>query len=80
MTYEDAWAEVWENLSKSGKQKFLDLPYFNAEIFKKITGIEVEKENSKSRYEAKVVRRHSLKKKIIEVKGGVCSNCNLEDN
>ena len=47
MSYEDAWAEVWKNLSKSDKQKFLDLPHFNTEIFKEITGIEVEKENFK---------------------------------
>ena len=47
MNYEDAWAEVWENLRKSDKQKYLDLPHFNALIFKEITGIEVGKENTK---------------------------------
>jgi len=46
-SYEDAWEELWENLKQLDKQKFLDLPHFNAEIFTEITGIEVGKENIK---------------------------------
>jgi hypothetical protein len=41
-SYEEAWANVWADLSKSDKQKFLDLPHFNKDIFKEITGIDVE--------------------------------------
>jgi hypothetical protein len=41
-SYEEAWANVWADLSKSDKQKFLGLPHFNKDIFKFITGIDVE--------------------------------------
>ena len=65
MSYEEAWAEVWENLSKSDKQKFLDLPHFSQEIFKKITGIEVEKENSKK--QELIDKAEALKAKANEL-------------
>jgi len=41
-TYEEAWATTWDKLSNSDRQKFLDLPHFDAEIFEAITGIDVE--------------------------------------
>lgn len=39
-SYEDAWTTVWAELGKADKQKFLDLPHFNKDIFKEITGID----------------------------------------
>ena len=40
-TYEEAWAKWWEALSEEDKQTIKDIPNFNPEIFKDITGIEV---------------------------------------
>jgi hypothetical protein len=47
LDYKEAWKIFWEETDEENKQKFLDLPNFSSEIFKSITGIEVEKENSK---------------------------------
>lgn len=40
--YKEAWANWWEDASKKDKQAILDLPHFDAEIFKGITGIDVK--------------------------------------
>jgi len=40
-TYKEAWALCWSEASKKEKQQFLDLPNFDAKIFKEITGIDV---------------------------------------
>ena len=47
LSYEQAWKSWWDDASKSDKKKILDCEYFDAKIFKDITGLEVEKENSK---------------------------------
>ena len=39
--YKEAWANFWKQTPEENKQKFLDLPNFNAQIFKTITGIDV---------------------------------------
>lgn len=36
--------------------------------------------NQTSRYKSKVIRGHLLKKKIIDINGGSCSDCELEYN
>jgi hypothetical protein len=41
-SWTDAWANFWKDTSEDNKQKFLDLPNFDAEVFKEITGIDVE--------------------------------------
>jgi hypothetical protein len=40
--YKEAWAIFWRKTSEENKKKFLNLPNFCAEIFKEITGIDVE--------------------------------------
>lgn len=40
--YEDAWAAWWKSAEQSDKNKILELPHFNKDIFKGITGIDVE--------------------------------------
>jgi hypothetical protein len=37
--YQTAFKKAWEKLSKDEKDKFLNLPYFDADIFEKITGV-----------------------------------------
>ena len=39
--YKKAWANTWSSFSQQDKQKFLDLPNFDAAIFKEITGIDI---------------------------------------
>lgn len=38
-TYEEAWANWWENANAEDRQAILDLPHFDGEIFTGITGI-----------------------------------------
>jgi hypothetical protein len=41
--YKEAWALYWSEASKENKDRFLNLPNFCPEIFKEITGIDVNK-------------------------------------
>ena len=40
-TYKQAWTNLWEKLDKDEKQAIKDLPNFDKEVFKEITGITV---------------------------------------
>ncbi len=40
-TYKQAWADLWKKLNKEDKQAIKDLPNFDKEVFKKITGLSV---------------------------------------
>lgn len=40
-SWEDAWANYWRVSDDEEKQRVLNLPNFNAAIFKKITGIDL---------------------------------------
>lgn len=40
-TYEEMWENAWSNMTDSEKQLVKDLPNFDAEIFKEITGIDI---------------------------------------
>ena len=41
-TWEEAWANYWRDTNEEERQKVLNLPNFDAQIFKDITGIDVE--------------------------------------
>jgi hypothetical protein len=43
LDYKEAWAEYWSRASEEDKNWFLNLPNFDADIFKEITGIDVSK-------------------------------------
>ena len=43
-TYRGAWRENWDNADEEDKRKVLELPNWDNEIFKDISGIDVEKE------------------------------------
>lgn len=53
-TYEEAWANYWNKATQEDKDVILKIPQFNAEIFKKITGIDV-------------AQKPSLKGKVVSV-------------
>ena len=42
--YKDAWRKSWDNATDDDRRKVLELPNWNNEIFKEISGIDVEKE------------------------------------
>jgi hypothetical protein len=44
-TWEEAWANYWRDTDEEDRQKVLNLPNFDATIFKEITGIDVEAKN-----------------------------------
>ena len=41
ISYEDAWANWWNSASQEERNKILNIKYFDAAIFKEITGIDV---------------------------------------
>ena len=41
-TWNEAWANYWRDCDEKEKQRVLNLPNFDADIFKEITGIDVE--------------------------------------
>jgi len=42
-TYKEAWANFWKDTDETNRQKFLNLPNFDADVFLEITGIDVRK-------------------------------------
>jgi len=42
--YKEMWQRGWEKDTEENKQKFLNLPNFDADIFFEITGIDVRKD------------------------------------
>ena len=63
-TYKEAWGLYWTEASKEDKQMFLDLPNFNAEIFKEITGVDLKIEPTCN---GKIVEIDGKKYKLSEV-------------
>ena len=45
-SWEEAWANFWRDTNEENRQKVLNLPNFDAQVFKEITGIDVA-DNSK---------------------------------
>jgi hypothetical protein len=41
LSYQDAWKLAWGEMAEEVKAQFKNIPHFNADIFKKITGIDV---------------------------------------
>lgn len=46
LSYEEAWAKWWSEAKQEEKEKILNCKYFDAEIFKGITGIEISSKKS----------------------------------
>jgi hypothetical protein len=41
-SWEEAWANFWKDTDETNRKKFLALPNFDSEVFKEITGIDVD--------------------------------------
>jgi hypothetical protein len=63
--YQEAWLDFWNKTDEENKKTFLNLPNFDAEIFKEITGIDVNKNNS---CDGKIVEIEGRKYKLVEEK------------
>ena len=72
-TWEEAWANYWRDCDEDEKQKVLNLPNFDSEIFKEITGIDVDVKTDKKKQELldkadELIRQaESLKSKAQEL-------------
>lgn len=72
LSYKDAWKEMYADMSKEDKQFIQRLPNFSKEIFEKITGIKIEKENDKKtellkKADELIEQAKSLKEKAEEM-------------
>ena len=41
-TWNEAWTNFWKDTNEENRKKFINLPNFDAKVFKDITGIDVE--------------------------------------
>jgi hypothetical protein len=57
--------DFWNKTDEENKKTFLNLPNFDDEIFKEITGIDVNKNNS---CDGKIVEIEGRKYKLVEEK------------
>ena len=65
-TYHEAWKKAWGELCEANKQRFLDLPNFDANIFEEITGIQTcQKDVNCDRKEVLI---DGKKYKLVEIK------------
>ena len=64
-TWEEAWSNYWRDCDDEEKQKVLNLPNFDKDIFKEITGIDVaEKPEDKIEIEGKLYSISEIKKAL----------------
>lgn len=66
VSYEDAWANFWKTATDKQKQAILDIPQFDAVIFKAITGIDIEKKDN-ARKQQLINKAEELKAKADEL-------------
>ena len=64
-TWEEAWANYWRDSDKEERERVLNLPNFDAAIFKQITGIDVGKKEASCA--GKVVEIDGKKYRLEEV-------------
>jgi hypothetical protein len=51
LNYKEAWKVFWQETTEENRQKFLNLPNFDAKIFKEITGIDVNDNKTEKKQE-----------------------------
>lgn len=66
-SWEEAWANYWKDSDEEEKQRVLNLPNFDADIFKEITGIDV---NADKTCEGKIVEIDGKKYRLQAVEKG----------
>jgi hypothetical protein len=63
-TWEEAWENYWRETSQEDRERVQNLPNFDAEIFKEITGIDVKQSRSCA---GKVIEFEGVKYRLEEV-------------
>ena len=61
MEYKEAWKEYWNRASETDKEWFMNLPNFSAEIFKEITGIDVNETDDKTEEAIALLKKNGYK-------------------
>ena len=64
--YKEAWANFWKDTDEENRQKFLNLPNFDAEVFEEITGIDVNKPEEMIEIDGKSYSKEILKQALKE--------------
>lgn len=68
ISYEEAWANWWEEASQKDRNKILDIKYFDQEIFEGITGIDVSKDKRSTTKKKELINKaQELKDKADEL-------------
>lgn len=60
-TWEESWANYWRDCDKAEKDRVRNLPNFDNDIFKEITGIDLEVKTC----EGKIVEMDGVKYKLV---------------
>ena len=60
--YQEAWRKSWDQASDEDRREILELPHWNNEVFKEISGIDVEKELADCNCETLIVNGHTYKR------------------
>jgi hypothetical protein len=63
-TYKEAWANFWRETDEENRQKFLNLPNFDAEVFYEITGVDVR--DTTSYIAADIIELNGKRYKLID--------------
>ena len=66
LSYKEAWQEGWKNATQEQKDWYKSFPNFDAEIFKEITGIDVNEGNLIGETVEVKVKGRTYKAKIVE--------------
>ena len=67
LDYKEAWKIFWEKISEENRQKFLNLPNFDADIFFEITGINIKK----TKLTGKIIKIKLKNGRIFKVEGTI---------
>ena len=65
LEYKEAWQKAWDGADTEDREKIFNLPNFDAEVFKELTGIDVNKDDKSCA--GKIVEIDGQKYKLQEV-------------
>ena len=65
-TYKEAWANAWKKATDEDKELLYKLPNFDKDVFKEISGIDIDKDNAKELTVAEIEKQLGYKIKIIK--------------
>ena len=60
-TWVEAWSNFWRDTDEENRQKILNLPNFDADVFKEITGIDVDQPNNATQEAIALLEKNGYK-------------------